>query len=391
MLPSNCLLRTQLHHRIGVVRRAGGASPVASGGSVALGMITSTADLNPAWFTVLLQTSGDLADGVAVATAAVESFGSEASMMSSLVRVALTYDGETTAPDSLIVKLTSENEGMRFVAGMLNFYKREVTFYNEIQPKLSIDTPRCLHAEMYPGDQGFVLVLEEVVGARQVDQVEGMNFADATSSLEALANLHVPFWGTDLAEISETMLPFDSDQLKQVLPGKFSGEWAVVRPQLAERLPADIVDVLDRIDDILPAVMGDLMGSDTLIHTDCRSDNLLFHPDGRVIVLDFQMVAVGNAMFDPAYLISQSLDADAQARAQELIDLYLAKIASLGVDVDLEQAMTAYRASTIFNLGIPIALLATEDLHERAAELGHVMLDRAAQEILRTGAHLGYP
>ncbi|MGH1488132.1 MAG: phosphotransferase [Acidimicrobiales bacterium] len=356
-----------------------------------LGMISSPADLTPDWLTELLRSTGDLDPTTSVATVQVAEFGSAESMMSSLSRLALTYDGATNAPSSLIVKLASSNDGMRFIAGMFHFYEREIRFYNDLLGQAPIETPRCLHSEIYPDDQGFLLVLEEVIGHRQVDQLEGMNFDDAATTLEALADLHAPFWGTDLSGITDTMLPFGSEALQQLIPPKVCGDWIQVRPMLVDDLPAEVVALLDRLPDVFVQIMNDMMGDDTLIHGDCRADNMLFNADGSVLMLDFQLMAVCNGMVDASYLISQSLHAEAQARAAELIDVYLARIASKGIEVDREQAMSCYRAATIFHLGIGLGVLSAEGLHERGEQLGRVMFERGSREILRTGGHLHYP
>lgn len=358
--------------------------------SVSPGIISSTADLTPDWMTQLLRSSGDLADTISVVSAEPTPFGSDESMMSSLYRVALTFDGATDAPTSLIVKLASQNEGMRFVAGMFRFYEREMRFYNEIASDTPIDTPRCLLAEMYPDDQGFVLVLDEVSGCRQVDQIEGMSFDDAVTTLEALADLHVPFWGKDLGDIPQTLLRYSSDMLKQLIPPKSSDDWGKVRPMLIDSTPAEVVDLLDRILEIWPRVLDDMTEPNTLVHGDCRSDNMLFRPDGSVIMLDFQLMATGHGITDPAYLISQSLDPAAHERASELIEIYLARIASAGIDVDRDRAKVAYGASVIFHVAIALGLLSAEDMPERSVVLGKQMVERASKEILRTGAHLRY-
>ncbi|MFK7919105.1 MAG: phosphotransferase [Ilumatobacter sp.] len=355
-----------------------------------LSIISSAHDITPEWLTELLRSSGDLDAEATVATARVEPFGSDESMMSALYRVHVSFDGETNAPTSLVVKLSSDSEGARFIASMFGFYEREIVFYNELLPKVSIRTARCLHAEMYPDDQGFVLVLEEVTGHRQVDQVEGMNFDDAMVTVEMLADLHAPNWGADLTEISETMLPFSSEVLQQVVPAKSLADWEMVRPMMADELPGEVVGLIDRFGEIMPKVMDDMMGHDTVVHGDCRADNMLFDDDGNILVLDFQLMAVCNGMFDVSYLVSQSLESAAQDRASELVDGYLARVASHGIEVDLEHATQAYRAAVVFNIGLAISVLATEGLPERSALLGRAMMERAAREVLRTDGHVYY-
>lgn len=353
-------------------------------------MISSATDLTSEWMTELLRSTGDIDDSVSVTGVVAEEFGSAESMMSSLLRLTIAYDGPTDAPSSLIAKLASQNEGMLFVAGMFKFYEREVRFYNELLAQAGIDAPRCLHAEMYGEGEGFLLLLEEVAGRRQVDQIEGMNFDDAKTTIEVLADLHASFFGTDLSELAETMFPFGTELMQQLIPGKTADDWSKARSRVADDLPAEVVDLLDRWMEFAPRMMDDLMGQDTLVHGDCRADNVLFDEDGGVLVLDFQLMTICNGMFDIAYLISQSLDEDTQARAGELIDAYLAAMAAKGIELDVDQAMASYKASTVFNLAIPLGTLAAEGLHERSVQLGHTMIERAAKEILRVGAHLPY-
>ena len=81
-------------------------------------------DLTADWFTGLLRSTGDLAGDRAVASVRLEPFGSVESMMSALHRAALTFDGPTDAPTTLIVKLASSSERQRFIADMFKFYER---------------------------------------------------------------------------------------------------------------------------------------------------------------------------------------------------------------------------------------------------------------------------
>lgn len=354
---------------------------------MSLGLISSSSDLTPEWLTELLRSTGDLDDGATVSTVEATAFGSAESMMSSLFRLHLSYDGETEAPESLIVKLASPNEMSLFVADMFRFYEREIRFYRELADVVEIATPRCFLSEMYPDNQGFIIVLEEVTGCRAVDQLDGLSFDDAVTALEAVADLHAPFFGTDLTPFENTMLPFGSELMHQLVPGKVIGDWQASRDEASNYLDSEVVALLDRWDEFFAASMTDMMGDNTITHGDLRADNLLYQPDGTVLILDFQLMTVCNGMADVAYVVSQSLAPDAQERATELIDAYVARLGAKGIAVDLELGMKAYRASLLFFLSIPLSMLVTEGLHDRSRELARVMLERASKEILRTGAH----
>lgn len=347
-------------------------------------------DLTPGWFTSLLRSSGDLADDVEVTEASAAPFGHDESLMSSLWRVALSYDSPTDAPDTLIVKLASQEEAQRFVAEVFKFYEREIRFYREVLPGLALRAPTCFRAEIHPASPDFVLVLEEVADMRSVDQIEGVEFDDALACVETLADMHAPFWGTDMSSIAETFFEYDHPMMHAVVPDHVFGEWNQARHQAVDILPDEIVAIYDKFPTVCPDLLAGMQSPDTLVHGDFRSDNLLFDADGRPLVLDFQLVTIGNGMVDVAYLISQSVADDvAAARADELIDAYLARLATHDIAFDRDDAMRHYRSAAIFLLSIPISVLATAaDRPERGVELAMTMLRRGAAEILRTDGHL---
>lgn len=347
-------------------------------------------DLTAGWFTDLLRSTGDLGADIAVASVQLEPFGNAESMMSALHRARLTYDGPTEAPTTLIVKLASASERQRFIAGMFKFYAREIRFYDELSSRAAVRAPRALCATMHPTEPFFVLVLEEVVGRRQVDQLLGVDFDDAATVLRTLADLHASFWDHDFGDLAETFIPMNAPPMHAIIPAAFADDWATARDKVVGVLPDEVIALGDRHASIASRLLEDMMGPNTLAHSDCRSDNLLFDDDG-IIVLDFQLAAICSGLCDVSYFIAQSVRDDvAAARADELIDLYLARLADCGIDLHRDEAMRAYRASLVFFLSIPVSLLAGVDLHERSVTLATTMLRRASAEILRTGTHLHY-
>lgn len=355
-----------------------------------LAMIQSADDVTASWVTELLRSTGDLDSTATVTAADAAPFGGAESMVSSLLRVELTYDQPTEAPASLVIKLASTNPDMIFMADMLQFYAREVRFYRELASTIQVTTPRCFLAEMYPDDQGFIVVLEEATDCSSVDQIEGLSFDQARTAVEMLAEFHAPFWGKVEPDLSEALFPFDAPMLQQFIPAKNFDDWQKLRSTLVDDFPAELTAVFDDFVETGPRIMDDLMGTDTVTHGDCRADNLLFTPDGDVVVLDFQLMTNCSGLADVAYMLSQSLHADVQARTPELIGAYFTRLTSLGVDADRDEAMKAYGAATVFYLGIPFNILATDGLHERSEQLARTMVERALVEIQRTGAHLQY-
>ena len=353
--------------------------------------IPTVDDLTAEWFTNLLRSNERLDGATKVATVDVQRFGAAESMMSALYRVGLTFDGPAEGPSSLIVKLASESDEQRFIASVFKFYEREIRFYNEHAAQVRVSIPHCLLAAIDPTDHSFVLVLEQIDGRRQVDQIEGLSFDDARVALLNLADLHAPFWDKNLEAEAETFFRFDSPLMHSVMPDHFAGDWAKVRAKVVDELPPEVIELCDSRQEWTGALLQAMQTPDTICHGDFRADNLLFDDGDGMLALDFQLAAVSHGMTDVAYLISQSVnDEVAAASADELIDAYLGRLAEHGIVLDREEAMAPYQAGLIFYLSIPVGLLVLEHVPERADRLGRAMLRHASAEILRTGAHLRF-
>lgn len=352
--------------------------------------IPTVDDLDEAWFTEMLRSDGVLDGGTSVASVSLAPFGSAESMMSALHRATLAYDGPTDAPTSLIVKLASASERQRFVAGLFKFYEREIRYYDELAAESGVRSPRCHLAAMHATEPDFVLVLQEVVGCRAIDQIEGVGLDDAIIVLQTLADLHAAFWDRDFGSLAETFMPMNAPTMHGIIPAVFKEDWANARDRVAAMVPPEVLALGDRHESVASQMLEEMTGPNTLVHADCRSDNLLFDDDG-IIVLDFQLAAICHGMCDVSYFISQSVSAHVTAgHVDELIAAYLDRLAGHGIALDLEDAMRPYRASLLFFLSIPVNLLASAELPERSYELSRAMLERASAEILRTGTHLHF-
>ena len=73
----------------------------------------------------------------------------------------LAADPRLTAPEN------------RFLGQIMGFYAREVSFYREVADQVGVRVPRCHHADIGPDGVPFVLLLEEITGARALDQIAG--------------------------------------------------------------------------------------------------------------------------------------------------------------------------------------------------------------------------
>ena len=97
-------------------------------------------------------------------------------------------------------KFASSDEQSRATGLALRAYEIEVRFYQEVATRVAARVPALYAAEVEPDTGWFTLILEDIVGARQGDQIEGCSPEVAAAALGEMAGLHAPCWeAPDLA------------------------------------------------------------------------------------------------------------------------------------------------------------------------------------------------
>ena len=122
----------------------------------------------------------------------------------------------------------------------------------------------------------------------------------------------------------------------------------MIKQRLADRLSSEQLAI---IDDCLPYIDAWLAGvpeNRTLIHSDCRADNILFdnsepaHP--KAYLIDWALANVGDPMADIAYLISSSVETENRADCEkQAISYYADEISKAFPGYTEEVAIEAYR------------------------------------------------
>jgi hypothetical protein len=241
-------------------------------------------------------------------------------------------------------------------------YIREVRFYDELAADSPIGTPRRLYAALDEESSKFVLVMEDMGALRMVDQLEGMALADAERAVDELAAWHATWWGkADDLTTKGLTVGLDDPIYPAVLPMVFAEGWEKVTTGMDVQ-PA-ILAVGPRYADALGWLLTDLSTAPkTLLHGDYRADNILFRPDGSVVLLDFQLIGTGSAAYDLAYFVTQSLDAAvASANERALFDRWIAGLHAAGV-TDTDRMWDDYRKAALFCLVYPIVASRGMDL-----------------------------
>lgn len=286
-------------------------------------------------------------------------------------------DGNATG--SVVVKLASEDAASRATGVGMGAYGREIAFYGKLAARLGAPIPGCHLAVQDPAEGWFTLVLEDVDGASQGDQIAGCTPDEAERALLALARVHAPILN-DLHLGSENWLnlpnPLNQQLLTALLPGFLERYGDRIAPEHAE-VCRRLVPALDAWDAARRPPLG-------LVHGDFRLDNLLYDEAGAVRVVDWQTVGWGPVMHDASYFLGGALDAeDRRAHEERLIRAYHDELLRLGATgLDWEACWEGYRERCFAGLVMVMAASMVTQRTDRGDEMFVTWIARAAQQAL---------
>jgi hypothetical protein len=285
-----------------------------------------------------------------------------------------TFDGG----DSVVVKLASDDENSRGTGVSMGAYLREVAFYNNLAGRLGDSVPAC-HLAVYDEAEGwFTLVLADVTGAHQGDQIEGCTPAEAEVALATLARIHAPVLN-DLALSTADWLnqpnPLNQDLLLQL--------WPVFRERYADQVSDEHAAAIDRFLPSLDGWYAERRPPLGIVHYDYRLDNLLF-AGGSCTTVDWQTVGWGSSMVDVAYFLGTGLTSeDRREHEEELVRGYHERLAEQGVrGFDWAQCWDGYRRGCFWGIVINVAAAIVVERTERGDAMFTTVFKRLTQQII---------
>lgn len=302
------------------------------------------ADLDVDWFEAAL--SGE--EPIGLAEVLVEPLGPSVGLVGDLARVHLDYTAGV-GPSTVIVKLPTTEPGGRRVGDMLNSYAREVAFYLDAAPVMpDTSLPRCFYAAGDVASERWVLVLEDCP-SDALRLVDGVSLGQAHAVVDSLAALHARWW--ESADKFAWMPGFDTTGL-----GGLQEPWLQSLPIFLDRYDALIPKPTGAWVAAFALTLSDWCGKVsteplTIVHTDCRTDNLIFNDDS-VTIIDWQTALRGPAAMDVTCFLATSLTIE-QRRAHEgsLIERYLGRLAERSVEVDQDWFETSYDENLLWWMG----------------------------------------
>jgi hypothetical protein len=307
--------------------------------------------------TDVLRRAGALQQGAAVLSFETAPIGT--GQMADTTRFTLTLDEPGAGPAHVVGKFASADDQSRGTGLALRAYEIEVRFYREVAARIGARVPAVYLAEVEPDTGWFTLLMEEIAGATQGDQIAACGPDIAAAVLDEMAGLHAPCWEAPELEGLEWLnraTPESDTFLLGLVPSLLPG----FLERYADTLAPEHQEVCRLFVEHLPAYLRLRGGPRTASHGDFRLDNLLFQPDNpRPVVVDWQTAAWGAASADVAYFIGGCLGTeDRRAHEQDLLAHYHDALRRRGVrDYSLPRLRADTRRDTF--AGILMAIVAS--------------------------------
>ncbi|MEZ5341611.1 MAG: phosphotransferase [Acidimicrobiales bacterium] len=207
-------------------------------------------------------------------------------------------------PVSVVVKTPAHGPNGE-AARTSGAFTREAMAYDTILPAGQISAPRC-----YAHSDDGIFVLDDLSGARSVDQLIGASPADARAIAAALGAFHA-HWARALHPAA-----LRSNPLAMIPADRFAVGLTSIREIWADSLNPDIVATYEA----LAARVGDARAGfaalepTTVTHGDPRLDNIAF-VDGEPTFFDWQQIATQSGVADLAWFLATSLEPSTRREA----------------------------------------------------------------------------
>jgi hypothetical protein len=309
-------------------------------------------EISAAWLSEVLTATGHLGR-VEVLALAVSRFCEGVGVTADLYRLVPTYaPGVLGAPASLIAKVPSSLSEMRRVAASWGLYEREVLFYRELAPTISLRSPQCFFARFDPASRQFIVVMEDLSSAKACDQINGMSLSEARLAIANAATLHARWWDRPELKALETVIqPLGAPPYQ--MGARHAAAWPAMNSFLAARVSKEMLRVGERLASVLDDMGAQLAaGSRTLCHGDYRADNLMFRRRGddlELVVVDWQIVMQARGAFDIGYMMSASVTTDLRREHEmALLGEYHRRLLEGGVEgYGFDQCLYDYRSALL--------------------------------------------
>lgn len=301
-----------------------------------------------------------------------------------MARLRLSYADPGAGPATAIAKVRGSTDVQRQMDGALGLFEREARFYATFADQVPVASPVCYHV----GDGDHTpLLLQDLGELRMGDQMDGLALADAEALMVSLAELHAAFWQSENVE-APWLLRHDQGLYPALVTQLVSSGVPALHDRFAEQVSdtvlAQVAAHAPKWDQILRIGAE---GPPTLVHNDCRLDNVFFDHEGTPVLIDWQVLARTRGTQDVANLLAGSMDPeDLALHWERLLRVWHDRLCAAEVTgYSFDQAVAHYRQNVFFPLGAGLALIGMMDIGDGRG-LGDAIITRCLRHIEQVDA-----
>lgn len=306
-------------------------------------------------------------------------------------RYELTWDEPEGRPATVVGKFPTDDPVGR-ASGFSGAYLKEWTFYRELAQTVNVRAPAC-HVALFdePG-QNFVLLMEDMVGSVQGDQMRGLTEDEAALGIQQAVALHAPRWGDpSLAQLTfSNATPLTPAEHAARLHDIYAATHEPTLARLGPSLPDEVIDLVRRFAPKVGAWTTRSDAPSTMLHMDFRPDNFLFgvQPGAPPLaIVDWQTIATGPGTHDIAYMIGGSFEPSERARVERgLVESYRRQLAHHGVEYPVDACWRDFRISSLWGVIMSVIATMLAAQTERGDLMFITMLRRHASQAIELDA-----
>ncbi|MEC8974747.1 MAG: oxidoreductase family protein [Actinomycetota bacterium] len=339
------------------------------------------------WFSDCLQEQF----GAAVLEVELEIIGTGIGFVGEVYRCHLSWDANRSdLPASMIIKVPSSIPANRGLGEGLQLYEREILAYQELSGEMGLPMPKLFYAVMdddptpwldkvieflftylpiggiswvtvqflklaakNPQLRRYLLIIEDIVDARPPSQVGGGSLDDAIVALTALAEFHAAHWMSEKS-VGISSRIWSMDRLPKVWQASYRRNRDDFLSNFGNLIEDEKIRQLDQAQIDIPKLLKPLGEPPwTLLHGDYRLDNILYRPDGSLVVIDYQILSKGRPGWDVGYFITTALTPEHKDEETVMLEHYHQVLCTAGVsdypfstlleDIRLTKLLLAHR------------------------------------------------
>ena len=273
---------------------------------------------------------------------------------------------------------------------MLKNFIKEVSFYQQLQQRLTIATPNCYFAAIDGEGPDFALLLEDLSPAVQGDQLAGCSVDVARAAVLELVGLHAPSWNDETLRGKDWLGEPDADstELNRAL---YQGNIDGFAERYGPNLKADELEIIRKVAGAAPPTGETLPTPFSLVHIDYRLDNLIINEDlspPKITAVDWQSISLGSPLADVAYFLGAGLRSETRRQAEEeIVHAYHAALIEAGIkDYGWDACWTDYRKGVFAGFFVTVIASMIVERTERGDEMFLTMARRHARHAIDLGS-----